>query len=588
MQALLAALLVVSTAPPATACDEADWAARYEVHFVAPEGQAPRARVELVLRRRPGYGTAPDALELTMASGYPGGYGRFVRNLESFAPEGTRTPAGGLAAVSADLEQGRFQVPVLREGVAGLRYEVVLEHEPEQGIGWDETPHAFSDGVLWTGRALFLTVEASSVEIVLHAPAGQRVSTSLDPLKDGSGHHAASPNDLRETYLLVGGHLERTLDLQGARVLLAIDGAAAAAADSIEQEVRGFFAATRAAIGGPPPARCLVAITVAQGEGGGSVYGRDAHVLANGPPPESSSWRTTLCHELFHLYNPRQIRFDSREMWFSEGFTEYCAHMLLARTRPTEQGQFLRSVGAWLDAYTPEAGKIGLRKAGELGNKNNTLIYQGGALAALCVDVSVRDATGNRSSLDDVLARLWEQCGSGAGEEIPVAELEKLLAKLGGRELGGFLARHVEGAEVLPLVKTLKQAGLRLEQREVRVPEMDAVVHLLQCPGLTVVPAGIRVDRTSLPGLADEDVLLQVAGRPVSDFGDLRVALADGAPGAEVSVELLRAGKRARVELRLAGHGEKLPAQARTLATLEPDPGASKKAKAIRNAIFGL
>lgn len=585
--ALAACLLVALVGTEAT---DPTWSARYEVRFVADEQQPARVEVEVVLRRLPGTGSPPESVELSMADGYPGGYGRFVRGFESFTPEGARQPARGLQAEVVDAANGRFRVPLLDDGLAGFRYQVVLEHDPEQGIGWDETPHVFSDGVLWTGRSLFITAEDSTIEVVLEAPEGQHVTTSLDPLKEGLGHRAASPHDLRETYLLVGSHLERTLELGRSRILLAIDGAAAASADAIEQEVRGFFEATTAAIGGPPPARCLVAITVCDREGGGAVHGRDAHVLAMGPPPAEGdgSWRATLCHELFHLYNPRQLGFDSREMWFSEGFTEYYAHLLLARTGRIGGQDFLRTVGGWAEAYTAEAGEIGLRKAGELGNKNNSLIYQGGALAALYLDVSIRHASGNRRSLDDVLAHLWKLCGSGEGREVPVSELERILVKLGGKDLDGFLERHVEGHEVLPLAEVTQMAGLRLEQRSVQVPEMDALVQLLQAPGMTVTSQGIRIDRTSLPALQTGDVLLRAAGRAVSDFGDLRLALADLGPGDEVVVVVQREGREREIELRLAGQDQELAFQKRVLTILEPLPKPARKARAVREVLFGM
>jgi len=583
--AALVAALVPTSDPPR----EADWSARYVVSFLAEPDGAQRAEVEAVLRWNGGRGSWPDTAELAMAGGYPGGYAAFVRDFEAVVPEGAEAPEASHAAQVGPAEQGRFAVPVLRDGRAAFRYSVPLEHDPAEGLGWDETPHAFSDGTLWTGRALFVTAAGSEVEVELRAPEGARVSTSLEPTGAGSGGYRASDeNALRETYLVVGRHLERTLELEGTTLLLVVDGDAAAAADVIEGQVRRFVEAAIETLGGPPPARCLVAITKATGEGGGSVYGHDAHVLVAGPPSEEGpdGWRRTLCHETFHLWNPQKVGFDSREMWFSEGFTDYYANLLLARTGDVSGRAFLGHVAEWASAYVGEAGPVGLREAGELGAKNRTLIYQGGALAALCLDVAIRDASSGKRSLDDVMAKLYELCEA-AGGNVSIDELERLLDREGGRSLKGFLERHVAGPEPLPLAETFVRAGLQLEERTVAVPEMDALVHLFQCPGMTVVGGGIEIERTNAGKLKPRDVVVEVAGRSVADFGDLRRALADRAPGDEVAVVVLRKGERESVEMKLGGHGEDLPSSESREVSLEPVAKAKTRARTIRAALFG-
>lgn len=572
---LLGAL--ATTATTATiAVDEADWSARYVVRFVEGEDGAHRADVEGALVWNRSRGARPDDVLLSMADGYPGGYGAFVRGFE------------GGEVVSA--EEGRYRLPVNRKGPAEFRYTIPLEHDPERGIGWDETPHAFSDGVLWTGRALFMTARDADATVVFEVRDGRHVTTSLAPVKGASGAYSA-PNSraLTETYLVVGHHLERTIELPGTTFLLAVDGDAAAAADVLAEQVREYATAVIETFGGPPRPRCLVAITKAGGnEGGGAVHGTDAHVLVKGPPSATgpSDWRRTLCHELTHLWSPSLVGFDSREMWYGEGFTDYYTHLLLTRTGKLSGTEFLEYVSGWTGAYLEHAGTVGLREAGVLGAKNNTVIYQGGALAALCIDVSLRHASGNRRSLDDVMKTLYSLCDKNGGP-VSIDELARLLDRHGGRALDGFLDRHVAGSEPLPLDEAFRRVGLALEEETVRIPEMDAVVPLLQCPGLTITSDGIRVDRTGSGKLKPGDHLVRVTRRAVSDFGDLRRALADAAPGDEVDVVVLRDGKRVPLELRLAGHGEALPSNEQVLHHLVPAKKIGRKARPIRDALFG-
>lgn len=559
-------------APVGPVAEDAGWSARIAVRFV-DDGGAHRAVVEATWTANDRRRGRADALDLSMAGGYPGGYGAFVRDLE------------GAEVVSA--AEGRFRAPV-RDGRASVRYVVPLDHDPDEGIGWDETPHAFSDGVLWTGRALFLTGPDADTTVVLEPPDGARVSTSLAPLDREAHAYAAEGRRLSELYLVVGRHLERTIEVEGATIVLAVDGDAAAAADVLEEQVEEHLAAVSATFGRPPPPRCLVAVTRAEREGGGSVYARDAHVLVKGAPAAigPSDWRRTLCHELTHLWVPRVVGFDSREMWYGEGFTDYYAHLLLARSGRISGRDLLHFVGGWAGAYLDEAGAIGLREAGNLGAKNRTLIYHGGALAALRIDVALRHGSSNRRSLDDVMKEVAARCEE-VGGPIDVAELDRVLGRLGGKELARFLDRHVAGAEPLPLAEVWARAGLVLEEETVRVPALDAVVPLLSTPGFTATVDGVRIDRTSAPGLEAGDFLIALAGRPVGDFGDLRHALADAGPGDELPVVVVRSGKRVEVDVRLGGHGEALPSNEEVRRRLVPAKKVGRKARTVRESLFG-
>lgn len=578
---LLSALLALAVPPGGPA-----WTVRYAVRFIT-DAAAPRAEVEATLAWARGRGSAPDAVELSMAGGYPGGYGAYVMDIEALGSGGAVLGRQDALAV-IDAAEGRYRLPVRRDGSAAFRYVVQLAHDPASGIGFDETPHAFADGVLWTGLALFVAPDDASFEVAFSCGAGEQVTTSFAPGGGADRFVVADRDALLESYLLAGRHAVRTLDVGGATILLAVGGEASPALELFASTVETFLRAASTMLGGPPPQRAVVAITVASGEGGGAVHGRDAHVLVAGPPVEggAGAWRRTLCHELFHLWNPALVGFDSREMWFSEGFTEYYAHRLLVQEGLLDGESFLRLVESWIEAYQGEAGGVGLREAGNLGAKNRTLIYQGGALAALSLDVAIRKASGNRRSLDGVMASLYRLCGSGAGDKVPVAEFEKLLAATGARQLGEFVERHVAGSDPLPLEKTFADAGLELRTESIATPSRDAIPALMRCPGFTATAAGILINRSDGGALRSDDLLVELAGHPVGDFGDLRRALGGREPGDEVRAVVLRNGKRSEVELRLGGDGVDLGLSDERRAVLASNKKATRAAAAIREALF--
>lgn len=564
------------------------WQGDYLVRFSSSAEGVARAEVRVELTWKGRRGAAPEAVELSMADGYPGGYGQYVHDFAAFVPDGVRAPRDPYESETVDGDAGVHRLPVMRGGRAAFSYSVLMEHDPEEGIGFDETPHALQDSWFWTGRSLFISPGALEASVRFEIPDGDRLSVPLELVDEKERlFRAASVQELRECYLITGKHLERTLDLEGSTFLLVIDPAVSEGAKLFEKELGDFVAAAAEAMGGPPPARCLVAITKSS-EGGGAVHGRSGNILVDEVPTKDGpdQWKRTLCHETFHLWNPQKVGFRSREMWFSEGFTDYYAHKLLARTGSIDGERFLRVVTDWASAYTSDGDSRGLREAGELGAKNNTLIYRGGALAALCMDIVIQRAKKGRS-LDDVMQGLYREVDQNGGQ-IDIEVLQDLLARFGGGDLNSFLDDFVGGSKRLPLAETLALAGLELKSLQIERPMMEGVGKLMQCPGMTVVDGGIEINRTDAGKLRADDLVVEMGGKPVTDFNDMLDALAGRQPGEEINVVVLRDGKRKSVDHRLGGRGEELPTETIARVVIEPLKKTDSKARKVRQAMFGL
>lgn len=326
-------LLLTTLLGTGSRAGDPEWTTHVQVRFNGSR-VAVQARMEWGGSR----GKAPETVTLRMADDYEDesgkGYGRFVRNFEAFVPEEVRKPRTYEALV-LDAHAGTFEVPVLKGGRVGYRYELVLEHVPKEALGFDETPHAFAGGTFWTGRALFVHEGNSAFRLELLAPEGESVSTSLDLVeKSASVHIARNWSELRQTYFVVGSVFRATLQLREAEMLVLLDDPLAKEHERVVGQIQRFMEAGCELFAGPPPLRSTCFVESHESEGGGAVVGRDAHVLF-APPPRGfgeDQWMRSLCHELFHLWNPGIVGFDSREMWYSEGFTEYWTHRLLTRT----------------------------------------------------------------------------------------------------------------------------------------------------------------------------------------------------------------------------------------------------------------
>ncbi len=116
-----------------------------------------------------------------------------------------------------------------------------------------------------------------------------------------------------------------------------------------------------------------------------------------------------LAHELFHTWNAGEIRSD-RLYWFSEGFTDYYARLLLLRAGLISTDEYARDVNRVVREYaqSPARNRPGDEAARGFyaGSDLSRLPYQQGMLLAARWNVQIRAATGGRFSLDDAMRDL--------------------------------------------------------------------------------------------------------------------------------------------------------------------------------------
>lgn len=596
----LAAVLSLAPAAAAAFAEEPDWAARYHVSFLAAESGAPAARVAAELEWIGKPSERPKWLDVALADdSFPKGYGACVGSFETgaaavAAPEGRKTAADVL-----DERTGRRKLVVPSDGKVAFSYTVRLEHDAAGwGPGPDEAPYRFATGAFWTGRSLFLTAKRSKAEVVFSAPAGEKIATSFEPI-EGRELAFAVPDEtrLRDAFFMVGRFADAELRVGDATVRVALGGALEPSLPSLSAAIGRFLAASGELFGGAPRRRILVCGNVGAEKGSfhGGVFGNDISILVDAPlgPENQGRFGPFLCHEIFHLWNPGPVEFEGQQYWFTEGFTDYYARALLVRLGDLSAADFAEDVRLRAARYLDDRADLSLVEAGEKKFENSTAVYEGGSLAALCLDLEIRAATGNKRSLDDVMRALYrESTGLPLRKRPGTGDIARLASEAaGGRPFGEFFARHVNGREPLPLAESLRHAGLSFSHEVADLPELRSIARtLLRCPSMTEAEngGGVRVFSTLEAPFRENDVIVEVGGRAVRGFDDLRRAFAGREPGSRVAVGVLRDGKPLALDVELGGDPATPPPKSRFVkVTMEPLPGADVLAQAIRKSVFG-
>jgi predicted metalloprotease with PDZ domain len=176
-----------------------------------------------------------------------------------------------------------------------------------------------------------------------------------------------------------------------------------------------------------------------------------------------------LTHELFHFWIPNGIALDGEYGWFYEGFTMYQAMRAAVRLNLLTFEDFLSAVGRSFDAYTSsrDQDKLSLLAQSERRwTGSPALIYQKGMLVAFLYDLTLRQKTGGKRSLDDVYRALFRRHRETAARTDGNAAV--LDALNDAAEMREFTRRYVESAGPLDLAATVAPFGLRVERGGVR------------------------------------------------------------------------------------------------------------------------
>jgi predicted metalloprotease with PDZ domain len=296
----------------------------------------------------------------------------------------------------------------------------------------------------------------------------------------------------------------------------------------------------------------------------------------------------TIAHEFFHSWNVERIRprslepfnFDevnmSGELWLAEGFTNYYGPLALQRAGLTDLAAFAMTLGSAINNVTLSPGRQ-IGTAEEMSqmapfvdaaatidrtNVTNTFIsyYTWGEAIALGLDLTLRERSGGKISLDDFMRAMWEKFGKPGGRApgyvdrpYTIADAKAVLAAIADDAAfaDDFFARFIQGHEVVNYARLLADAGLVLRPR---APQ-DGFVGELQ---LQDVPGGVRITDAVLvgspayeAGLERDDVIVAVDASAARRAEDVNTAIRAARPGASLAVTYLRRNQRVTSMIRV-------------------------------------
>jgi predicted metalloprotease with PDZ domain len=295
----------------------------------------------------------------------------------------------------------------------------------------------------------------------------------------------------------------------------------------------------------------------------------------------------TVAHEFFHTWNVERIRpkalepFNleeanmSGELWFAEGFTSYYGPLTMKRSGLTSLRVFTRDIGDAIEKVVTSPARQ-LRSAVEMSrmapfvdaaasvdqtNFSNTYIsyYTWGTALGLGLDLSLRDRSDSKVTLDHFMRAMWDRFGRPGGNvagyvETPYTldDLKSVLGSVAGDAAFAqdFFARYVEGHDVPDYSQLLERAGILVKANAGRAFAGELTMQDDQA-GVRItaeVPSGSPAYQG---GLERDDVLLTVGGSKVTRAADVDRLVTARKPGEPLPIVYERHGVRMSTALQL-------------------------------------
>lgn len=234
-------------------------------------------------------------------------------------------------------------------------------------------------------------------------------------------------------------------------------------------------------------------------------------------------------HEFLHILMPLNLhseeiaRFDfrdpkmSKHLWLYEGTTEYFAHQALLRADTAYQKSFNSTVARAAQfsfGALPEKFSLTDFSKNVLTDENQRLyplIYQYGPLNAMCLDILIREESGGRFGLLEIVYQLMAKFGP--LRPFKDDELFDHVEYFTSKKVREYCDRYIAGTERIPLGEYLPKIGMVFKDS---VPTMKLSYGIDFDFGRESEVIKIGPKDTNPLGIKEGDELIKVDGKPVS------------------------------------------------------------------------
>lgn len=328
-------------------------------------------------------------------------------------------------------------------------------------------------------------------EVRFALPQGWDVMTALTP--SGDGYKAADYHELADAQTFIGHFTRDSISVDGKWIRIGFwpsSDYTPAAAKNLREGIGRQAATQNKLMGGAPYDVYTIFFNIIHEAipfGGGLEHAASqfdilpTEMYADAGGTLGSFVRPLTAHEFFHMWNVKRIRpaemwpYDYRAeqytplLWWSEGVTDYYGDLTDLRSGLWSDDQWLASTQSNVDQveqipepWSEEDGSIATW-INEVYDNSSQMYYPKGSLTGLLLDISIRDATDNKHSLDEVTRNLYTRFYK-QGKGFRTADLLALFTDAGMPNTAAFYQRYINGRDPLPYEQVFPLAGIAVQR----------------------------------------------------------------------------------------------------------------------------
>ncbi len=398
----------------------------------------------------------------------PGSY--LVREYSRHVQEFAAVDAEGQPVPFERLDKRSFRITAHHHQIR-CRYKVYANELTVR------TSHLDGSHGYFNGATLFFYSEhlrAHPCRVSIDAPSGWRTTVALE--QQGNEYVAANYDELVDSPFEIGPHTPISFTAANVPHEVVLWGEPQLDEKKLVNDLTRIIE-TEAALFGALPMSRYVFFIYATDKGRGGLEHKASTALLYPRTGFSSpkGWEDflTLCaHEYFHLWNVKRVKprrlvpFDySQEnytelLWYFEGGTSYYDNLLTRRAGLMSGTRYLTRLGESLTALhtTPGRSVLPLAEASLISwtkhyrpdeNSPNTAIsyYLKGEIVCALLDLTIRRATNDERSLDDVVRLLWNRFKDESG--VPEHGVEAAAEEVARTSLKDFFSRSLRSTAEL-------------------------------------------------------------------------------------------------------------------------------------------
>ena len=453
-------LLVLLLLMPMAAVAAGAWDGKPNHYRVRIDDQATRADIEADLWLD---GNLLSMFNVMAVPGLPDGQADLVEGLQA-------TDRAGRLLMLKDIGGGDYEVQGGQR--IRLRYAVRLEHDRHPWpAGMEEVAYHTDEGLMITGATLFFADGGDAmrgpITVEFALPKGWQARTPWTG--EGGRFDVASRRELLSNALFLGTAAVETVDVGGVEMTLVLGKRYVPNKPLFVELLRTQLASYAELFGGKPlSTRYLIIINEhASGDGGAFASSFSQFIQGDADARNRVIWGYVMAHELLHFWNGLSlVPVDHREEWFKEGVTDYLTIATLAKNGLIDETLLFKRLEnvprRYLIARMVQGLGMSVRKAGKDKQPNRQLVYGGGSLAALALDVELRLRSNDTVGLPELLRALYADFGK-PGKRYTLDDVAQTAQRLTGHDFAPFFAAAVESADYFDIRPSYAALGLRMD-----------------------------------------------------------------------------------------------------------------------------